>query len=156
MLSIRAQHTLVQLGILRSGDNLVVSGAFTGPNSSRNNTVFPANATYEGTQILSRIAYRLWSDGVAGLQIGGSASRILTVAASAAGGGARTITLQDQPEIRVDGDRLVSTGGIPANGGSLWGFESVANIRSFYLTGEYYEFGIARDTRCARWRELWE
>ena len=141
--------TFQQLGILRSGDNLVVSGAFTGQNPSSDNTVFPANATYEGTHILGRIAYRLWSDGVTSLQIGGSASRILTVAASAAGGGARTITLQDQPEIRVDGDRLVSTGGIPANGGSLWGFESVANIRNFYIASEYYKFGIVRDTRCA-------
>jgi phosphate-selective porin OprO/OprP len=62
--------------------------------------------------------------------------------------GLRAVTLQDLPEIRVDGSRLVSTGPIAAKAGSLWGVESVANFRSIYFQGEYYHFNIDRDLRC--------
>ena len=58
------------------------------------------------------------------------------------------MTLQDYPEIRVDGERLVSTGEISARGGSLWGLEAVANIRNVYISGEFYEFGVDRSPSC--------
>jgi phosphate-selective porin OprO/OprP len=97
---------------LRPGDNLVVSGALTGQNSVSNNTVFPSNATFGGTKILGRIAYRLPLGDFDGIQVGSDVSRILSVTGNAAADGARIVTLQDYPEIRVDGQRLVSTGEI--------------------------------------------
>jgi phosphate-selective porin OprO/OprP len=135
--------------ILREGDNIVLSGALTGKDGISNNTVFPGNSTFEGTQILGRIAYRLPFNKFDGFQVGGSASRVVSVAESAAAEGSRTMTLQDFPEIRIDDHYLVSTGPIPATGGSLWGVEAAVNIRSVHITGEFYEFVVDRDWHCA-------
>ncbi|HEX3484671.1 MAG TPA: hypothetical protein VHT51_06395, partial [Micropepsaceae bacterium] len=54
--------TFQQADLFRPGDNLVVSGAFTGQQPGANPAT-PTNTTDEGTQALGRIAYRLWSDG---------------------------------------------------------------------------------------------
>ncbi|MEA2824167.1 MAG: phosphate-selective porin OprO and OprP [Alphaproteobacteria bacterium] len=134
---------------LRPGDNLLVSGALTGQNSVSNNTAFPSNATFDGTKIFGRIAYRLSLGDFDGIQVGGSASRIVSVGGSGAADGAHIVTLQDHPEIRVDGHRLVSTGEISAKGGSLLGLEAVGNIRDVYISGEFYEFGVDRAPNCA-------
>jgi len=140
--------TFQQADIFRPGDNLLVSGAFTGQQPSGNNPAVPTNTTDEGTQILGRAAYRVWSDGFSNVQFGGSGSNILNVTGAATPGAARLIALQDRPELRVDGNRLVSTGGMPSRGGWLWGLDAEMNIRNFYLAGEYYHFGIERDTTC--------
>lgn len=66
--------TFQQADLFRPGDNLVVSGAFTGQQPGANPAT-PTNTTDEGTQILGRIAYRLWSDGFSNVQIGGSSRR---------------------------------------------------------------------------------
>src|SRR5258707_15506013 len=83
---------------LRPGDNLLVSGALTGQNSFSNNTAFPSNATFDGTKIFGRIAYRLPLGDFDGIQIGGSASRIVSVGGDPAAGGAHSVTLQDIPK----------------------------------------------------------
>src|SRR5262249_32222124 len=116
-----AELTFQQADLFRKGDNLVVSGAFTGQNPNGKNGNLPADKSHEGEEILGRIAYRLWSDGVSSFHIGGSASHVLRIAESDSTPGSHTVTLQDRPEIRVDGSHLVSTGPIPAKGGSLWG-----------------------------------
>ncbi|HEX3484672.1 MAG TPA: porin [Micropepsaceae bacterium] len=82
------------------------------------------------------------------MQIGGSGSVITNLTGNAAAGGPRTITLQDRPEVRVDGNRLVSTGAINARGGSMWGLETASNFMNFYLAAEYMHFGVDRDVNC--------
>lgn len=152
--------TFQQADIFRPGDNLVVSAAYTGqPTTAPAGT--PTNTTDEGTQIVSRVAYRLWSDGFSNLQIGGNFAHIFNLTGAAAPGGVRTIALQDRPEIRVDGNRLVSTAAstilgastvatnIPEKGGGLWGLEGGGNWRNFFLYGEYMQFGVDRDVGCA-------
>lgn len=140
--------TFQQADLFYAGDNLVVSAAYTGQMGTAPGAS-PDNTTDEGTQILGRVAYRVWSDGFSNVQIGGSASHIVNLTGAATPGGARTITLQDRPELRVDGNRLVSTGAIPATGGNLWGAEFAANLRNFYLTSEYLHYGVDRNTTCA-------
>src|SRR5262249_6090802 len=137
-----------QADLFRKGDNLVVSGALTGQNPNGRNGNLPADRSQEGDQVLGRIVYRLYSDEVSSFHIGASASHLLRIAASNNVPGLHAITLQDQPEIRVDGSRLVSTGPIPAKGGSLWGLESVGNVGSVYFQGEYYHFFVERDVDC--------
>ena len=143
-----AELTFQQTDLLRDGDNLMVSGAFTGHIASKRASEFSSDGNSDGTHLLGRIAYRLWSDGVSNFQIGGDVSRILTVGGPAGPGGARSLSLQDEPEIQVDGNALVDTGPLPAKGGGLWGIEATENLRNFYLAAEYYEFGIERDTIC--------
>jgi phosphate-selective porin OprO and OprP len=134
---------------LHRGDNFVVSGALTGEDAISDNTLFPSNSTFEGTHLFGRLAYRLPFSDLGGIQVGASTSRVLSVARSTTADGVRTMTLQDFPEIRIDGNHLVSTGPVPATGGSLWGVEAAANIRSVYISGEFYRFVINRDGNCA-------
>lgn len=143
-----AELTFQQTDLLSSGDNLVVSGALTGHIASKRASEISKDANSNGTHILGRIAYRLWSDGVSNIQVGSSVSRILTVGGAAGPGGVRSLSLQDEPEIQVDDNALVDTGPLPAEGGGLWGIEAAANLKSFYFAAEYYEFGIKRDTMC--------
>ena len=143
-----AELTFQQADIFRRGDNLIISGAFTGQNATGKNGALPADIIHEGDAILGRIVYRLWSDETSTLHIGGSASHLVRIAESETTPGLRAINLQDAPEIRVDGSRLVSTGPIAAKGGSLWGLESVGNVGSIYIQGEYYRFNIDRDLSC--------
>jgi phosphate-selective porin OprO/OprP len=125
--------------MIRPGDNFVVSGAVTGwePRNSQPGSKEPIDRPAE---LLGRAAYRVWSDGISNLQFGGSAASLLTHAGA--------ITLQDRPEIRVDGHILASTGAIQARGGSLWGLDWEMNLRNFYLSGEYDRFMVQQDTAC--------
>jgi phosphate-selective porin OprO/OprP len=139
--------TFQQQDLLTTGDNLLVSGAFVGQQPGANPAA-PSNTTDEGTSLIGRLAYRIWSDGFSNVQVGGSGAYITNVTGNAIPGGPRTITLQDRPEVRVDGNRLVSTGGIPATGGSMWGLEAAANIQNFYFAGEYMRYLVDRDVNC--------
>ena len=151
--------TFQQQDIFQPGDNLVLSGAFTGQQTPATGGA-GTNTTDEGTQIVGRGVYRFWSDGFSNFQVGGNFADILNVTGTAVPGGARTVALQDRPEIRVDGNRLVSTANstllgasttatnIPERGGLLWGLEGGGNWRNFYLYGEYMQFGMERDVMC--------
>ena len=99
--------------------------------------------------ILGRLVYRPWSDGLSNVQFGGSAARLLQVADNAMVSGVRAVSLQEQPELRVDGSRLVSTGSIRAKSGTLWGLEAAANFKNVYVAGEFYKYAIERDTHCS-------
>jgi phosphate-selective porin OprO/OprP len=54
------------------------------------------------------------------------------------------ITIQERPELRVDGTRLVSTGAIDARHGSVRGLEFAAQYRNLWIEGEYDRFEIER------------
>jgi len=143
-----AEFTFQDSDLFRHGDNLVISGAFTGHIADRRVSEIPDDATGKGTHVLGRIAYKLWSDRVSSVQIGGSFARILTVG-GAEPGLAGGVSLEDRPEIRIVGDPLVSTRSLPAKGGALWGLEAAANFGSLYFGGELYRFGLDRDTECS-------
>jgi phosphate-selective porin OprO/OprP len=144
--------------LLYGGDNLVVSATFSGQRTGGARTTevspLPCSSTTpctddEGTQALGRIAYRLWSDGAANLQVGFNGASIIDPPARGTGT-PRAIQFRDRPEVRVDGNRLVDTGSgvnMAATGGWLWGAEAGFNFANFYLAGEYYEFGIDRDRK---------
>ena len=78
-----AELAFQQMDLFHGGDNFVASVAVTGQNPSGNNGALPANAAQEGTQILGRLVYRPWSDGLSNVQFGGSAARLLQVADNA-------------------------------------------------------------------------
>jgi phosphate-selective porin OprO/OprP len=143
-----AELTLQQGDVFRSGDNLVVSASLSGQIASRRQSEFPGDSTGKGTHVLGRIAYRLWSDGPSNIQVGGSLAHKLKVGEALASGAPHTVTLEDRPEIRVDGNRLVSTGPLPARGGTAWGLEASGNLANIYFASEFWEFAIERDTTC--------
>ncbi len=101
------------------------------------------NGGDENTQVLGRASDRLWTDGLSNIQVGFSAAKALYTGNSA-GGGSQTLNFQDRPEIRVDGTRLVSTGGMPAKTGTMWAADLGGNIDNFFLGGEYAHFSADR------------
>lgn len=126
---------------LWAGDNITATGAFTGRKTGTAAT--HGNNGDENTQVLGRVTDRLWSDGISNFQIGASAAKAIYTGNSA-GGGSQTLNFQDRPEIRVDGTRLVSTGGIAAKTGNMWAVDLGGNYENFFLGGEYAQFTADR------------
>jgi phosphate-selective porin OprO/OprP len=54
------------------------------------------------------------------------------------------VTLQERPELRVDGTRLISTGAIDADHASTLGFEAAGQFQSLFIQAEYERFDIER------------
>lgn len=126
---------------LWAGDNLAITGAFTGGKTG--STANHGNGGDENAQVLGRVSERLWTDGISNVQVGFSGASILYTG-TGAGGGSQTINLQDRPEIRVDGTRLISTGGISAKTGNMFAVDFGGNWENFFLGGEYAEFTVDR------------
>jgi phosphate-selective porin OprO/OprP len=124
-----------------AGDNLAITAAFTGGKTG--NPAGHGNGGDEQSQVLGRISDRLWTNGLSNIQVGVSAGKVL-YSGNTAGGGSQTINFQDRPQARVDGSRLVSTGGIAAKTGDLISFDFEGNLDNFYLGAEWAQFGADR------------
>ncbi len=86
--------------------------------------------------MLGRLADRIWSSGVNNLSIGMSIAHVF-YSGNTAGGGTQTLNLQDRPQIRVDGTRLISTSGIAAKTADMIAFDMGGNYENFFLGGEW-------------------
>ena len=126
---------------LWAGDNVAFDVAFTGGKTGSLAT--HGNGGDENTQLLGRAADRFWSDGFSNLQAGISVAKAIYTG-NGAGGGSQSLNFQERPEIRVDGTRLVSTGGIAAKSGGMYAFDLEGNFQNFYLEGEYAHFEADR------------
>ena len=126
---------------LWAGDNLAFTGAFTGGKTGTAAT--HSNGGDENTQVLGRASDRLWTNGLSNIQVGFSAAKAIYTG-NIAGGGAQSLNFQDRPQVRVDGTRLVSTGGMPAKTGNMWAVDLGGNIDNFFLGGEYAQFTADR------------
>ncbi|MFL6691098.1 MAG: OprO/OprP family phosphate-selective porin [Alphaproteobacteria bacterium] len=122
--------------LLMPGDNLVLGADFTGGKTG--SIAGHGNGGDEQSQILAHGSYRPWSDGISNVSLGADYSHAFT------GGGVGTINLQDRPQVRVDGDRLVSTGSIFAKTADMWAANAGANFENFFLGGEYAHFSVDR------------
>jgi len=54
------------------------------------------------------------------------------------------IQLRDRPELRIDGTRLVDTGGIDAKGATVYGVEAGLSVQNFLFESEYFKYAIDR------------
>jgi phosphate-selective porin OprO and OprP len=63
---------------------------------------------------------------------------------TAVGASRYSITLQERPELRVDGTRLISTGAINAQHASTAGLEAAGQYGPFFLQSEYEKLRIER------------
>jgi len=66
--------------------------------------------------------------------------------------GGQTINLQDRPELRIDQNRLISTGALNARSAYEYGPEFGIRWRNFLLQGEYIRLGVDRNDGGARVR----
>ena len=63
---------------------------------------------------------------------------------TAAGAVRYGVQFQERPELRVDGTRLISTGGIDASHAYTGGAEVAAQKQNFFIQAEYERYGIER------------
>ncbi|HEY0265213.1 MAG TPA: porin, partial [Rhizomicrobium sp.] len=88
---------------------------------------------------------RVWSDGISNIQVGASLASVLNSGGvNNVDGGSQTLNLRDRPEIRVDGARLIATGGINAKTANMFSFDAEGNWQNFYFGAEYAQFQIDR------------
>ena len=128
--------------MLWSGDNINITTAFTGGKTG--STAGHGNGGDEQSQLLGRISDRLWTDGAgSNIAIGASGSNVF-YSGNGAGGGSQTLRFRDRPEIRVDGTRLIDTGGIAAKTGHMFGLDAGGNWQNFFVGGEWAQFTADR------------
>lgn len=125
---------------LMPGDNLVINTALTGSKTGTNSGHGPGGD--EQTQLLGRVSYRFWNDGASNAAFGFSGADVLGPGSNT--GAYNQINLQDRPEIRVDGTRLISTGGINAKSAYMYAFDGGFNIDNFFVGGEWASFNVRR------------
>ena len=130
------EATYQKENFLWDGDNFVISAAYTGERvANGDHTGIPGND--ESTNVLGRLAYRLYSDGTNNIQVGGTFSQVLNQDDN-------TFRLRERPEIRITGDRFIDTGNMTGESAQAYGGEFGMNIENFYLAAEYYEFSVER------------
>ncbi|WP_421736329.1 OprO/OprP family phosphate-selective porin [Caulobacter sp.] len=83
------------------------------------------------------------------IHAGVNASGVITPAQTTALTGAYGVTLQDRPELRVDGQQLVSTGSVDATGAQHYGLELAAQKKNLLIQGEYFDYKIERRNAAA-------
>jgi phosphate-selective porin OprO/OprP len=95
----------------------------------------------EQNSLVGRTAYRFAPNADANIHIGASATSMLEFHQAAGG---PVFTLQDRPELRIDGTRLISTGSLGSENALVYGPELAGNWKNFYAQGEYYRYKIDR------------
>ncbi len=83
------------------------------------------------------------------IHAGVNASGVITPAQTTAVTGAYGVTLQDRPELRVDGQQLIGSGSIDAAGAHHYGLELAAQKKNLLIQGEYFDYKIERRNAAA-------
>lgn len=99
------------------------------------------NATPQQTGATLRLAGRPVATDDWDVHAGFSASDAFRIQRSSTG---QTLTVQDRPELRIDQNRLVSTGALNARSAYTYGPEFALRWRNFMLQGEYIRIGVDR------------
>jgi phosphate-selective porin OprO/OprP len=139
-------------GLWGEGDSGVAarwfaSGALTGNTVSTLNSTgaFAVQPQDEQTGIIGRFALAPFDSTNWQAHIGVNAQYVTQPNDAGAATSPRyPIQLRDRPELRVDGTRLVDTGGIDARTASVYGAEFGFTSHQFMLESEYFEYQIGR------------
>jgi phosphate-selective porin OprO/OprP len=123
------------------------SGALTGNTVSTLNSGggFAVQPTDEQTAIIGRLAIAPFASTDWQAHLGVNAQRVTQPNDAGAATAPRyPIQLRDRPELRVDGTRLVDTGGIDSKGATVLGAEAAFSIQNFLIESEYFKYKIER------------
>jgi phosphate-selective porin OprO/OprP len=142
--SVAAGIQRASLGAKASTEDYFASAYLTGP-------LFGAqtNTLLNGEQVgfIGRLAARPYYDEDWNIHAGFSGQTVFhpNINASGIPGVSRTtLSFGDQPELRIDFNRLVNTGTLSARGASAYGGELGVSWRNFLLQGEYYQIGVTQ------------
>jgi phosphate-selective porin OprO/OprP len=124
------------------------SGAITGNTVSTVNSTgaFAVQPLDEQTGIIGRFAIAPFQSTDWQLHLGVNGQYVTQPNDSGVANNANRypIQLRDRPELRVDGTRLVDTGGIDAKSASVLGLEAGATVQNFLIETEYFKYNINR------------
>ena len=126
------------VGARYAADRYFLAAYLTGaPYGSQN----PTLAQPQQTGVVARAAGRPVATDDWDVDVGFSASDAFHLQRTATG---QTINLQDRPELRIDQNRLISTGALNARSAYEYGPEFGIRWRNFLLQGEYIRMGVDR------------
>lgn len=130
-------------GVRFFGDRYWVGVYLTGPAQGDSHT-----AVHERFGSFQRASAQVYTSKDATLHLGVNAFELLQVPDTGVGT-AKTVTLSDRPELRIDPTALLSTGAIgsvanPVTGANVYGFEAAGNYQSFYSQAEYFKYDVTR------------
>ncbi|MBU4432903.1 MAG: OprO/OprP family phosphate-selective porin [Alphaproteobacteria bacterium] len=120
------------------GDRWLLSGAVTGAKAGDAQT-YDEQLAYVVRAAATPFKGKDWL-----IHTGVNASVVVTPAQIAPVNGAYPITIQDRPELRVDGQRLVTSGAIDASGARHYGLELAAQRKNLLIQGEYFDITVDR------------
>jgi phosphate-selective porin OprO/OprP len=141
----------IEATYLKQGENMdfMFNVAYT------TSTIGARNANADDRDhLLGRFAARVFKNADWDVHLGANAATILSmggvdVTSPTALFASRNLNFRDRPELRINGDRLVATGNIPAESAWMWGLEAGIRYKNFYTSGEYFQWGVDRDRACA-------
>jgi phosphate-selective porin OprO/OprP len=130
-------------GVRFFGERYWIGGYLTGPASGDSHT-----ATGERFGAFERAAFQVASGKDYSLHLGVGVDELLR-APNAGNGTPNTLSLSDQPELRIDPTTLLNTGAIgtvknPVTGGSVINVETAATWKGWLWQGEYYHYDVDR------------
>jgi phosphate-selective porin OprO/OprP len=129
------------IGVLANGDHWYADAVLTG------DTVTTTGQFDEQTGALLRAAFNPIYSPDYNVHVGVNFQTVFDPADKGQGlTTTKTIQLQERPELRVDGTRLVNTGAINADGVSAYGAELGAQWKNVLLYGEYFKIDVSRST----------
>ena len=105
------------------------------------NSQNPALAQPQQTGATLRVAGRPVATDDLDLHVGFSGSDAFRIQRTGTG---QTLAVQERPELRIDTNRLVSTGALNARSAYTYGPELALRWRNFMLQGEYIRIGVDR------------
>ncbi|MES1199970.1 MAG: porin [Pseudomonadota bacterium] len=132
-------------GIFANGDHLFVNAALTG--GLIGNTDAQAGPFDEQTGFSGRIGALLFASPNSGLHIGANYSAIFQlpdIQSPGLAGLRGVLQLRDRPELRVDGNRLIDTGVISAEGANTYGLELGGQWNNLFAAAEWQQINVDR------------
>ncbi len=119
-------------------DRYFIAGYLTGASYGSQTAALAQPQQTGGTL---RVAGRPFVTGDVDVHLGFSASDAFRVQRTSTG---QTLTVQDRPELRIDTNRLVSTGALNASSAYTYGPELAFRYRNLLVQGEYIRIGVDR------------
>jgi len=130
-------------GVRFFGDRYWLGGYLTGPASGDSHTL-----TGERFGSFQRAAFQVLKGPDYTVHLGFGVDELIAPP-NAGNGTPETVSLSDQPELRIDPTTLLSTGAIgtaanPARGGYVLDLETASTYKSLFWQGEFYKYKVER------------
>jgi len=131
------------VGFRTWGENYWIGAYFTGPTIGDSHTTVG-----ERVGAFQRVTFNPIQEGTTSVHIGAAIDELIK-APNTGAGTARSISLSDRPELRIDPTNFLNSGALgtvasPVTGGQVYNIESAAALGNFFYQGEYFHETVQR------------